>query len=87
MARVRLPQALVRLFPGAPRELDVAAQDVAGAIAALDARWPGMADRLVDSRPSIRRHLNVFVDGERAALATPLRPDGEMLVTTAMSGG
>ena len=87
MVRVRLPQALVRLFPGAPRELDVAARDVAGAIAALDARWPGMRDRLCDSTPAIRRHLNVFVDGERATLATALRDDAEMLVTTAMSGG
>jgi hypothetical protein len=87
MARVLLPQALVRLFPGAPREVDLAAADVAAAIAALDGRWPGMADRLVDSTPAIRRHLNVFVDGERATLVTPLRPDGEMLVATAMSGG
>jgi hypothetical protein len=87
MARVLLPQALVRLFPGAPREMLVAADTVAAAIAALDARWPGMADRLVDSRPAIRRHLNVFVDGERATLGTTLRADAELLVTTAMSGG
>ncbi len=87
MARVRLPQALVRLFAGAPRDVQVQAADVAGAIAALDARWPGMGDRLVDSTPAIRRHLNVFVDGERAALATPLGAESEMLVTTAMSGG
>jgi molybdopterin converting factor small subunit len=87
MARVMLPQALARLFPGAPRELEVVADDVAGAIAALEARWPGMADRLVDSTPAIRRHLNVFVDGERARLETKLRVDAEMLVTTAMSGG
>jgi molybdopterin converting factor small subunit len=87
MARVLLPQALVRLFPGAPRAMDVEGEDVAAAIAALEARWPGMADRLCDSTPAIRRHLNVFVDGERARLDTPLRADGEMLVTTAMSGG
>jgi molybdopterin converting factor small subunit len=87
MARVLLPQALVRLFPGAPRALEVAAADVAGAIAELEARWPGMADRLVDSTPAIRRHLNVFVDGARASLATPLHAGAEMMVTTAMSGG
>lgn len=87
MARVRLPQALVRLFPGAPRDVEVAAADVAAAIAALDARWPGMGDRLADSTPAIRRHLNVFVDGDRATLSTPLGADAEMLVTTAMSGG
>jgi molybdopterin converting factor small subunit len=87
MARVRLPQALVRLFPGAPRDVEIAAGDVAAAIAALEARWPGMGDRLVDSTPAIRRHLNVFVDGERAGLATPLGAESELLVTTAMSGG
>jgi molybdopterin converting factor small subunit len=84
---VLLPAALARLFPGAPGRLEIAAASVAEALAALDARWPGMRDRIVDSRPAIRRHLAIFVDGERAVLATPLRPGGEMLVMTAMSGG
>lgn len=87
MVTVVLPAALARLFPGAPRRVEVEAADVAAAIAALDARWPGMRDRLCDSTPAIRRHLNVFVEGERATLATPLPSGGEMLVMTAMSGG
>ncbi|MBR0651255.1 MoaD/ThiS family protein [Roseomonas terrae] len=86
-AEVILPDALRRLFPGAPKRLAVSAATVAEAIAALDARWPGMADRLCDSTPAIRRHLKVFVDGERATLDTPLRPGAEMLVMTAVSGG
>lgn len=84
---VELPAALVRLFPGAVRRLDVRAADVAGVMAALEARWPGMRDRLCDSRPAIRRHIVIFVDGERATLVTPLRPGAEVLVMTAMSGG
>jgi molybdopterin converting factor small subunit len=84
---VLLPASLARLFPGAPRRVELAAGTVAEAMAALDRRWPGMRDRLCDSRPAIRRHLNVFVDGEKATLATPLRPGAEMLVMTAMSGG
>ena len=84
---VELPVALVRLFPGAVRRLDVRAADVAGVMAALEARWPGMRDRLCDSRPAIRRHIVIFVDGERATLVTPLRPGAEVLVMTAMSGG
>lgn len=82
-----LPAALLRLFPGATRRSRLRAGTVAEAMAALDARWPGMRDRLCDSRPAIRRHINIFVDGEKADLATPLREDGEMLVSTAMSGG
>jgi predicted phage tail protein len=87
MAQVRLPASLARLFPGAPRQVDLEATSVAQAIAGLEARWPGMADRICDSTPAIRRHLKVFVDGEPATLQSPLRPAAEMLVMTAMSGG
>ena len=46
-----------------------------------------MRDRVCDSRPRIRRHINVFVDGERATLETPLAPGAEVIVMTAISGG
>lgn len=84
---VLLPDALVRLFPGSARRVEVTAGTVAEAIAALDRRWPGMADRLCDSTPAIRRHLNIFVRGEKARLDTPLRPGDEAIVMTAISGG
>jgi molybdopterin converting factor small subunit len=84
---VRLPAILVNLFPGAVRRLEVSAASVGEALDALDTRWPGMRDRLCDSRPRIRRHINVFVDGERASLETPLAPGAEVIVMTAISGG
>lgn len=84
---VRLPDALVALFPGSPRRLEITAATVGEAIDGLDRRWPGMRDRLCDSTPAIRRHINVFVDGERAALETPLEPGAEVFVLTAISGG
>ncbi len=84
---VTIPAALARLFPGAPRHFAVEAATVAYAIAALDALHPGMADRIRDSTPAIRRHLNIFVQGEKATLTTPLPPGSEMLVMTAISGG
>ncbi len=84
---VTLPTALLRLFPGAERRVELSVRSVGEAIAALDARWPGMRDRLCDSTPALRRHLNIFVDGERARLETPLMPGAEMMVMTAVSGG
>lgn len=87
MVTVYLPTALVALFPGSSARVDVNASTVKGMFDALDARWPGMRDRLCDSTPAIRRHINVFVDGERAALDTPLAPGAEVFVLTAMSGG
>ncbi|MEX0407168.1 hypothetical protein ABGN05_15995 [Aquibium sp. LZ166] len=44
----------------------------------LDRHCPGMGDRIRDTRPAIRKHMNVFVDGERAGLATPLAPGAEV---------
>ncbi|MBX9699696.1 MAG: MoaD/ThiS family protein [Acetobacteraceae bacterium] len=88
MTQVLLPEALARLFPGAPRRVDLPdVPTVRDAIAALDARWPGMRDRLCDGRPALRRHINVFVAGEKAALDTALPPGAEMIVMTAISGG
>jgi sulfur-carrier protein len=84
---VVLPRLLVNLFPGAEREVEVSASSVREAIDALDARWPGMRDRLCDSRPAIRRHINVFVDGDKATLDTPLTAGTEVIVMTAISGG
>ena len=84
---VTLPRALLNLFPGAARRVELPASTVGEMIDALDARWPGMRDRLCDSRPAIRRHINVFVAGERATLKTPLSPGAEVFVITAITGG
>ena len=84
---VMLPANLVRLFPDAVRQVELPASTGREMIDALDARWPGMRDRLCDSRPAIRRHINVFVAGRRATLETPLAPGAEVTVLTAISGG
>jgi sulfur-carrier protein len=87
LVAVLLPPALVRLFPGAVRRLELPASTVGEMIDALDSRWPGMRDRLCDSRPTIRRHINIFVQGRRATLETRLAPGAEVTVLTAISGG
>ncbi|HEY2131446.1 MAG TPA: MoaD/ThiS family protein [Acetobacteraceae bacterium] len=85
--RVLLPQSLTRLFPSSPPSLDIEAGSVAGLIDALDTRWPGMRHCLCDSTPCIRRHINIFVAGERATLATHLPQNTEVAIMTAISGG
>lgn len=84
---VRLPAALVSLFPGSERRVELSASTVAEMLDELNVRWPGMRDRICDSTPEIRRHMNVFVDGERATLHTPLPPGVEVVVLTRISGG
>ena len=87
MITVHLPRSLVALFPGLPRRVEVEAGDVDGALRALDALAPGLRDRLVEPGPRIREHINVFVDGERATVATPLRAGSVVHVIPAVSGG
>ena len=87
MADVRLPRSLVALFPGTPRQLDASGSTVAELIADLDAQVPGIRNRLLDAGPSIRTHINVFVGGERATLATPVPSDAVVHVIPAVSGG
>jgi molybdopterin synthase sulfur carrier subunit len=84
---VTLPPALAILFPGSVRRVELSAATVGDAIDALDSRWPGMRDRICDSTPRIRRHINIFVEGERATLETRLTPGAAVIVLTAISGG
>ena len=84
---VRLPGVLVDLFPGSARSVEMSAATVDQMMDELDRRWPGMRDRLCDSRPAIRKHINVFIDGERARLDTRIEPGTEVFVLTAISGG
>jgi molybdopterin synthase sulfur carrier subunit len=87
MVEVTLPPALLRLFPEAPPALGVRAASVRELLDALDERWPGMRDRLADETPSIRRHINIFVEGRRSRLETPLSPGAKVFIITAISGG
>ena len=84
---VRLPVLFATLFPTAERRVELFVESVDELIDALDARWPGMRDRLCDSTPAIRRHINVFVEGKRASLETRLAAGADVFIVTAISGG
>jgi len=87
VATVLLPRSLLALFPGVDRRQELQGADVASILAALDARAPGMRDRLVEEGPRLRPHINVFVDGKPADLTTPVRADATVHVIPAVSGG
>jgi sulfur-carrier protein len=84
---VILPRSLVSLIPGTSRRCEVDATTVAEAIDRLDARTPGLRNRLVDTGPALREHINVFVDGDQADLGTLLHEGSTIHVIPAVSGG
>jgi sulfur-carrier protein len=87
MAELHLPGTLTPLFPGLTRRLDIEAAKVDDAISELERQWPGLRDRLCEPGPSLRTHIHVYVDRERATLATPLEPRSRVDVIAAISGG
>ena len=87
MADVHLPGTLTPLFPGLERRVEVEAGTVLEAIDALEARWPGLRDRLVAEGPALRTHIHVYVDRERAGLDTPIESGSRLDVIAAISGG
>jgi len=86
-ATVHLPRSLVALFPGAPRRLEARGSTVAELIDDLDRQIPGLRNRLVESGPAIRTHINVFVAGRRAGLEAAIPAGTDVHVIPAVSGG
>jgi molybdopterin converting factor small subunit len=87
VATILLPRSLLALFPGVEKRNEVAGETVGELISGLDSAVPGMRDRLVEAGPRLRPHINVFVDGEPADLATAVGPRSVVHVLPAVSGG
>ena len=88
VVRVILPRSLVSLIPGTARTTEVEAATVSEALDRLDDRTPGLRNRLVDSGPTIREHINVFVNGERERdLGAALAEGADVHVIPAVAGG
>ena len=87
MPELYLPSTLPPLFPGLERRVQIDVGTVSEAIQQLDDRWPGLQDRLCEPGHGLRRHINVYVDRERAALDTPINESSRVDVIAAISGG
>ena len=52
---------------------------------------PRLRGYVLDDQGALRRHMSIFVDGkqleDRAGLSDPVRPDAEIYVMQALSGG
>jgi sulfur-carrier protein len=86
MAFVRLRGPLKRLAGGAP-EQPVPGATVGELLRALEDAQPGLSGWILDERGRVRRHINVFVNGEYGREDTPVAEDDRVDVLPAISGG
>ena len=86
MPRVCLREPLKRLA-GNRAEHELAAATVGEALAALEGAHPAVGGWILDERGVMRRHINVFVNGERAGQDTAVEAGDRIDVLPAISGG
>lgn len=87
---VRLPGQL-RQWADGQKLVEVQSSSVGDAIQTLCARYPAVAERVLDEQGKTRRFVNVYVNGEDVRLlegeATPLRDGDEVIIAPAVAGG
>jgi molybdopterin synthase sulfur carrier subunit len=77
----------LRKLAGGRGEHEVHGAAVVELLRALEASHPGLSGWILDERGMIRRHINVFVNGERSGETTAVRAEDRVEVLPAITGG
>jgi molybdopterin synthase sulfur carrier subunit len=77
----------LRKLAGDRSQHEVEAASVIELIRSLERAHPELSGWIVDERGRIRRHINVFVNGERGAEHTPVGASDRVEVLPAITGG
>jgi len=81
----------LRRFTDGQAKVGVTGATVADALDDLNARFPGISERLLDDEGEIRRFVNIFVNGHNIRDAdgalTSLKSGDEVGIIPAMAGG
>lgn len=86
MVQLQLSSALARLTEGQARML-LPGHTVGEVLRAVESEHPAIRGWILDEQGQVRRHVNVFVNGERKSLDDPVEDRDEVFVLPAISGG
>lgn len=90
MPRITFTRHLERFFPGIS-DMEIPGETVAEILSTLDRDFPGLRDYIVDETGALRKHVNIFVDGElvhdRRSLSDSVSTDATIHILQALSGG
>jgi molybdopterin converting factor small subunit len=77
----------LRKLAGGRAEHELEGTTVVELLQALELRHPDVTGWILDERGRIRRHINVFVNGERGDEETAVRSGDRVEVLPAITGG
>jgi molybdopterin synthase sulfur carrier subunit len=86
MAVVTL-RAPLKDLAGGNRNLEIAGDTVGDVLRTLESTWPKTTGWILDEHGAVRRHVNVFRNGERVDSATALGTDDHLQVLPSITGG
>ena len=90
MAQVKFTPNLRRFFP-VLCECSIEAATVADIVSAVDQRWRGLGDYIIDEQGALRKHVNIFIGDEllddKQTLSDRVSTDTQIFIVQALSGG
>ncbi|MEM7104306.1 MAG: MoaD/ThiS family protein [Bacteroidota bacterium] len=90
MPKVKFTYALKRFYPDLDT-LELNAATVNEILPTLEEKFPGICAYIVDDQGSLRKHVNIFVDGklieDKKSLSDQVQDNSEVYIFQALSGG
>jgi sulfur-carrier protein len=90
MPTVKFTYALQRFFPGI-KDMETQGSTIHEILSKVEARYPKIQSYLLDEQGSLRRHVNIFIDGklitDRTGLSDTFSAGSEIHIFQALSGG
>jgi molybdopterin converting factor small subunit len=84
---IHIPTAL-RSYTAQQGEVQAEGATLAAVLSTLDRRYPGLRFRIITEQDTIRPHIRIFVnEAQVQTLESTLRPDDEIYIVCALSGG
>ena len=90
MPTIKFTYALKRFFPKL-KDTPANGKTLVEIFKEIETNYPGLQSYVLDERGSLRRHVNIFIDGtlinDRANLSDKFSDNSEIYIIQALSGG
>ena len=90
MPTIKFTYALKRFFPKL-KETSAQGNTLEEIFREIETNYPGLQSYVLDERGSLRRHVNIFIDGkmikDRTKLGDTFSSNSEIYIMQALSGG